>query len=115
MNYIFPSSLLSHSHAETLGKTKTPCTNPDNFIPDTQDKTYVLYIKMEYERDFKTWTNVASCLHMWDLDARGFHKCMWRFWLKKNHMLVVGCPASEYCSYKPAGLEPLYIPERPKA
>ena len=34
---------------------------------------------------------------MWDLDARGFHKGMWRFWIKKNHILTVGCPASVYC------------------
>ena len=68
---------------------------------------------MEFPGDFTTWKSVASCLRMWDLDARGFHKSMWRFWLKKNHVLVIGCPASVYCSYKPAEIKPLYIPRTP--
>ena len=68
---------------------------------------------MEFPGDFKTWQSMASCLRMWDLDARGFHKSMWRFWLKKNHVLVIGCPASVYCSYKPAEIKPLYIPRIP--
>jgi len=101
------------SVAEILDHNKTPCANRDDFIPETRDKIYVFYIKMEAADDFTTWNNVASCLRMWDLDARGFHKSMWRFWLKKNHVLVVGCPASEYCSHKPVELKPMYIPEKP--
>ena len=96
-----------------MDHNKTPCANRDDFIPETRDKIYVFYIKMEAADDFTTWNNVASCLRMWDLDARGFHKSMWRFWLKKNHVLVVGCPASEYCSHKPVEVKPMYIPEKP--
>ena len=109
---VFLLLLCFYSEAETLDHNKTPCTNPDDFIPDTRNKIYVFYIHMEHHHDFKTWKNVASCLHMWDLDARGFHKSMWRFWLKKNHVLVAGCPTSEYCSYKPAEVKPIYIPEK---
>lgn len=101
------------SEAKVLNHTKTPCANKDDFIPDTHGKLYVFYISMEFPGDFKTWQSMASCLRMWDLDARGFHKSMWRFWLKKNHVLVIGCPASVYCSYKPAEIKPLYIPRIP--
>ena len=112
LNYCNPICFCSE--AEVLDHTKTPCANKDDFVPETQDKIYVFYITMKSAHDFQTWKNVASCLRMWDLDARGFHKSMWRFWIKKNHVLVVGCPASEYCSYKPVQLTPLYIPEKPK-
>ena len=55
---------------------------------------------------------IARCFRMWDLDARGFHKITWRFWIKKNHILAVGCPASEYCKNKPQELEPIYLPNK---
>ncbi|XP_015775817.1 PREDICTED: protein O-linked-mannose beta-1,2-N-acetylglucosaminyltransferase 1-like [Acropora digitifera] len=102
------------SQAETLDHNKTPCSNPQDFIPDTEGKLFVFYIKMMHSTDFETWMNIASCFHMWDLDARGFHKSMWRFWIKKNHILVIGCPSSEYCSHKPVNLEPIYIPKKPE-
>ena len=69
-------------------------------------------IRMDTKIDFTTWSNVARCFRMWDLDARGFHKSTWRFWIKKNHILAVGCPASEYCKNKPQELEPIYLPNR---
>lgn len=97
-----------------MDHTKTPCTNREDFVPNTEGKIYVFYIAMTSPGDFKTWNNMATCLRIWDLDARGFHKSMWRLWFKKNHVLVVGCPASEYCSHKPMELKPIYIPEKPK-
>ncbi|XP_068751862.1 protein O-linked-mannose beta-1,2-N-acetylglucosaminyltransferase 1-like [Montipora capricornis] len=103
------------SKAKTLDHSKTPCTNPEDFVPDTEGKLFVFYIRMKVLNDYETWLKVASCLHMWDLDSRGFHKGMWRFWLKKNHILVVGCPFSEYCSYKPENVTPVYISKSSKA
>ena len=72
-----------------------------------------------------------QCFHLWDLDARGFHRVglnknsclhhqllntnaflqgLWRFWLKSNHILVVGHPYSPYSNkYKPAGITPLTL------
>ena len=55
---------------------------------------------------------IARCFRMWDLDVRGFHKITWRFWIKKNHILAVGCPASEYCKNKLQELEPIYLPNK---
>lgn len=103
--------VLFYSKAKILDVSQTSCLKIKDLIPDTQDGLYVFYIRMDGSADFKTWKHLATCLRMWDLDARGFHNGMWRFWLKKNHVIVVGCPASKYCTHKPADLEPLYIPE----
>ena len=66
-----------------------------------------------YLKDFVPDTErIARCFRMWDLDARGFHKSTWRFWIKKNHILAVGCPASEYYKNKPQELEPIYLPNK---
>ena len=94
-----------------LDVSKTTCLNIKDFVPDTQNELYVFFIRMDEIADFKTWKHVATCLRMWDLDARGFHNGMWRFWLKKNHVIVVGCPASIYCSHKPDDIKPIYIPD----
>ena len=42
----------------------------------------------------------------------GRDKSTWRFWIKKNHILAVGCPASEYCKNKPQESEPIYLPNK---
>uniref|UniRef100_A0A671SW68 Protein O-linked-mannose beta-1,2-N-acetylglucosaminyltransferase n=1 Tax=Sinocyclocheilus anshuiensis TaxID=1608454 RepID=A0A671SW68_9TELE len=52
--------------AEVLDHSKNPCE--DSFIPDTEGKTFVMFIQMEQETDTNTWTELAKCLHVWDLD-----------------------------------------------
>ena len=37
-----------------------------------------------------------QCFHIWDLDARGFHKGMWRLFVKRSPVFIVGVPASPY-------------------
>lgn len=100
------------SQAEVLDHSRTPCTNPKDFIPDTKDKVYVFYIRMEQPKDYTTWINVARCFRIWDLEARGFHKSLWRMWIKGNHVLYVGCPASPYCSHKPTNVDAIYMPNK---
>ena len=78
--------------AKLLNHAKNPCSHLKDFVPDTE--------------------GMARCFRMWDLDARGFHKSTWRFWIKKNHILAVGCPASEYCKNKLQELEPIYLPNK---
>ncbi|GFG36124.1 hypothetical protein Cfor_01378, partial [Coptotermes formosanus] len=51
---------------------------------------------MEEPKDFVTWLQVAKCFKIWDLDARGYHKSMWRMHMKGSEMLVIGVPNSEY-------------------
>ncbi|XP_010361338.1 protein O-linked-mannose beta-1,2-N-acetylglucosaminyltransferase 1 isoform X3 [Rhinopithecus roxellana] len=74
------------SEAEVLDHSKNPCE--DSFLPDTEGHTYVAFIRMEKDDDFTTWTQLAKCLHIWDLDVRGNHRGLWRLFRKKNHFLV---------------------------
>ncbi|XP_041357999.1 protein O-linked-mannose beta-1,2-N-acetylglucosaminyltransferase 1-like [Gigantopelta aegis] len=93
--------------AQVLNHSISPCN--DTFIPDTKDKVYIMYISMKSPTDYSTWKAIAKCYHLWDLDVRGLHKSMWRLFLKHNHMLIVGCPASPYSEFKPADITPIYL------
>ena len=44
--------------AEVLDHTKNPCE--DSFLPDSEGKVYVMFIKMESETDTSTWTELAK-------------------------------------------------------
>ena len=107
INEVLPLLRLNRG-ATVLDHTKNPCANKEDFIPDTEGKTYVFYIAQSRVRDWDTWNNVARCFKLWDLDVRGFHNQMWRFWIKENHIFVVGA-ASEYAKYKPADVHPIYM------
>ncbi|XP_067315943.1 protein O-linked-mannose beta-1,2-N-acetylglucosaminyltransferase 1 [Pseudorasbora parva] len=100
------------SEAEVLDHSKNPCD--DSFIPDTEGKTFVMFIKMEQETDTNTWTELAKCLHVWDLDVRGYHKGLWRLFRKKNHVLVVAVPISPYSVKKPNNVTPIHLEPAPK-
>ena len=95
--------------AEVLDHSKNPCTNRNDFVPSTKDKTYIFYIRMDHASDWITWFNIARCLKIWDLDARGFHKSLWRLWLNESHVLIVGCPASPHCAHKSSDVIPIDI------
>uniref|UniRef100_A0A4W6EAY3 Protein O-linked-mannose beta-1,2-N-acetylglucosaminyltransferase n=1 Tax=Lates calcarifer TaxID=8187 RepID=A0A4W6EAY3_LATCA len=95
--------------AEVLDHTKNPCE--DSFLPDSEGKIYVMFIKMETETDTSTWT---GCLHVWDLDVRGYHKGLWRLFRKRNHVLVVAVPISPYSVKKPASVTPIHLEPPPK-
>lgn len=60
---------------------------------------------MEKNKTYATWTQIAKCLEIWDLDARDFHNGMIRFWIKGNHIIVIGVPNSNYASYKPNNIK----------
>ena len=94
-------------YAELLDHTKNPCNNTD-FVPNSKDRVYVLYIKWAYKGDTETWLNVAECFNLWHMDIRGVHKLMWRFWIKRNEIFVVGS-RSPYVIHKPSHIEPLYL------
>ena len=111
-NYLYFRFFSPLSQAELLDHSRTPCTNPKDFVPDTKNKIYLFYIRMDRSNDYTTWINVARCFRIWDLDARGFHKSLWRMWVKGNHVLYIGCPASPYCTHKPNDSKPIYMPNR---
>nr|XP_046247523.1 protein O-linked-mannose beta-1,2-N-acetylglucosaminyltransferase 1 [Scatophagus argus]XP_046247524.1 protein O-linked-mannose beta-1,2-N-acetylglucosaminyltransferase 1 [Scatophagus argus] len=98
--------------AEVLDHTKNPCE--DSFLPDSEGKTYVMFIKMESETDISTWTELAKCLHVWDLDVRGYHRGLWRLFRKRNHVLVVAVPISPYSVKKPVSVIPIHLEPPPK-
>lgn len=98
--------------AKLLDHSKSPCVELQDFVPNTEGETYVFYFRKKNSVDFKTWRNIARCFRMWDLDNRGFHKSAWRFWIKKNHVIAIGCPASVYCKNKPEYLEPIALPDK---
>lgn len=41
-----------------LDHTKNPCE--DSFLPDSEGKTYVMFIKMDAETDTSTWMELAK-------------------------------------------------------
>uniref|UniRef100_G3SUC4 Protein O-linked-mannose beta-1,2-N-acetylglucosaminyltransferase n=1 Tax=Loxodonta africana TaxID=9785 RepID=G3SUC4_LOXAF len=100
------------SGAKILDHSKNPCE--DSFLPDTEGHTYVAFIQMERDDDFTTWTQLAKCLRIWDLDVRGNHRGLWRLFRKKNHFLVVGVPASPYSVKKPPSVTPIFLEPPPK-
>jgi beta-1,2-N-acetylglucosaminyltransferase len=96
-----------------LDHSKDPCASNFGFIPKTKDKVYLMFISMEKHNDYGTWMEIAKCYHLWDLDARGFHKGLWRFWINGNHLMVIGVPFSPYRKYKPDNVTPIKL-QKPK-
>ncbi len=96
--------------AIVVDHSKSPCE--ENFIPSTRGEVYVVFIKMNGARDYSTWLQIAKCFKIWDLDPRGYHKSMWRFFIKSNQILVVGVPNSPYSSFKPSRVTPIYLDDQ---
>lgn len=94
------------SSAQVLNHTKSPCKDKD-FIPNTVGHSYVIYIKYSHKNDFDTWLSIAKCLNIYSMEARGIHKRMFRLWIRKNMLFVVGS-TSPYAVYKPKDVEPLH-------
>ncbi|KAF4532879.1 hypothetical protein B566_EDAN001482 [Ephemera danica] len=69
-----------------LDHSKSPCE--ESFIPD------------------------KKCFKIWDLDARGYHKSMWRMHMKGSEMLVIGVPNSDYSKYKPSNITPIFLEQQ---
>lgn len=69
----------------------------------------VIFIEMIDEYDYANWLKLAKCWRIWDLDARGQHKSMWRLFLLGRPVFVVGFPASPYAKFKPARLKPFTL------
>ncbi|KAF0295408.1 Protein O-linked-mannose beta-1,2-N-acetylglucosaminyltransferase 1 [Amphibalanus amphitrite] len=95
--------------AKILNTTRSPCDR--DFIPagGNSKTARVLFIKMKREKDTKTWLKVAKCLKVWDLDARGYHRGLWRLHLNGAPLLVVGVPYSAYSRLRPARVPPLVL------
>lgn len=61
MGYVGVANVLSSAHcrdAEVLDHSRNPCE--DSFLPDTDGRSYVMFIAMETEADTSTWTELAK-------------------------------------------------------
>lgn len=76
---------------------------------ERQQHQQVIFIEMIDEHDFGNWLRLAKCWNIWDLDARGQHKSMWRLFVGGRPTLVVGAPASPYARLKPKQLPPFRL------
>ncbi|KPM02381.1 O-linked-mannose beta-1,2-N-acetylglucosaminyltransferase 1-like protein [Sarcoptes scabiei] len=110
--------------ASIVDHTKNPCD--EDFLPATRtesdtwnktisyedaSRTFILFVRQINSRDFQSWLMVAKCFRIWDLDARGYHNSMWRFFLNHNHILVIGVPYSPYSHLKPTNVIPISVNE----
>lgn len=83
-------------------------------MPDTKGKNYLLFIKMEKKDKYQTWMELATCFKLWDLDVRDFHNGLIRFWIKDNHIIIIGTPDSDYAFHKPKDIHPVEIKAKKK-
>ncbi|PVD23743.1 hypothetical protein C0Q70_17016 [Pomacea canaliculata] len=97
--------------AKVLDHSLDPCS--EEFIPpkesNSKDDPYLMFMHMETATDYTVWKYIAKCYHIWDLDVRGFHKSMWRLFLKGNHIIMVGHPASVYSELMPSDIQPIRV------
>ena len=93
-----------------VNNTMSPCSE-EFYSSDSKEgkRAGLLFIKMEHSKDFTSWLALAKCLRIWDLDARGFHRGMWRLHLKGRPLFVIGAPHSPYSKHAPHNLIPLAL------
>ena len=92
-----------------MNYARTSCKNADDIIPNTKDKVYVIFVKMEKKNREESWLGLAKCFKLWELEMRDFHNGLIRFWIKGNHIIVIGSPESKYAHYKQKYIIPVEI------
>lgn len=86
------------SEAHVLSTAHSPCS-PHFRLPRRASASAganVLYLRMRDAKDTDTWLQVAKCFRIWDLDARGNHRGMWRIIYRGAPLFFVGVPFSDY-------------------
>ncbi|XP_050722988.1 protein O-linked-mannose beta-1,2-N-acetylglucosaminyltransferase 1-like [Eriocheir sinensis] len=51
--------------------------------------------------DYHAYQFLARCLGVWDLDTRGHHRGLFRFFFYDTEVVVIGHPYSDYSFIKP--------------
>jgi len=95
------------SQANVLNHDQSPCD--ETYFPEKGDRPNVLYIEMNHSKDFVTWLTLAKCLHVWDLDARGYHRGMWRIHYNDIPLFIIGAPFSPYSIHMPVDVVPIFM------
>jgi beta-1,2-N-acetylglucosaminyltransferase len=57
-----------------IDTTRTDVCDFASAIPKGQSQNHVIYMRQTQPHDYDTWSTLATCFKVWDLDARGFHK-----------------------------------------
>ncbi|XP_037091059.1 protein O-linked-mannose beta-1,2-N-acetylglucosaminyltransferase 1-like [Pollicipes pollicipes] len=65
--------------ATKLDGSQSRLTCGDMIPSNATNQTYVLFVRMTSAADTAGWEKVATCLNLWDLDVRGDHHGVWRF------------------------------------
>ena len=86
--------MISSSHVLSTGHS--PCHAHFRIPRKPRVQSNVLYIRMLDSKDHSTWLEVAKCFRIWDLDARGYYRGMWRMIYKGTPLFIVGVPFSSY-------------------
>ncbi|KJE96186.1 O-linked-mannose beta-1,2-N-acetylglucosaminyltransferase 1 [Capsaspora owczarzaki ATCC 30864] len=64
---------------------------------------YLIFFKQNSETEFENWMRLAQCFRVWDLDVRGHHKGLFRFWLEGHQIMAIGDKSPYYNEYRPTG------------
>ena len=90
--------LLDYELSRGLVLTSSPCAAASltETRPVDTDTPRLLFIEMKHARDYLSWLALAKCLHIWDLDARGYHKGLWRLNINSTPTFIIGAPFSPY-------------------
>lgn len=83
---------------------------PETADPEERKRPYLLAFTMKHAYDRAGIHNILTCLGLWDLDVRGDHQGMWRFFINGNPVIIVGMPFSEYGAgiMGAVGLSPIF-------
>lgn len=105
------------TRAQVLDHTQNPC-NVEAFFPAAplqrrrgsrrhpgSRSALVVTIAQSGSGDYDSWLILAGCWQIWDLDARGFHKDVWRLYMRGHHVIVVGS-ASPFFSRVSSNFDP---------
>lgn len=109
LGQVFGSDLSRPVNVSSLLCSLADRERPSQMDYQASNASTVIYIEMIDDRDFANWLRLAKCWRIWDLDARGQHRSMWRLFVAGRPTLVVGVPASPYSRFMPAHLSPIRL------
>eukprot|EP00047_Mylnosiga_fluctuans_P014350 m.37711 g.37711 ORF g.37711 m.37711 type:complete len:626 (-) comp5460_c0_seq2:386-2263(-) len=87
----------------------SPCVLPE--LPARSTDTHILFIQMAKADDWRPWMALATCWKLWDLDARGFHKNVWRMHINGTPLMVVGS-TSPFYKFRPKHVDAVAVPTK---
>nr|XP_027198225.1 protein O-linked-mannose beta-1,2-N-acetylglucosaminyltransferase 1-like [Dermatophagoides pteronyssinus] len=107
-NFLKTTTTTTINVAKNLTQNQSSSPTLQSMMMDTTN-IYLIFIRMTNVNDYNTWLQMAKCLHIWDLDARGYHNGMWRLHYYHSHLIIIGVPYSPYSVFKPPHIVPLSL------